>query len=213
MITVHTRTVRGFVFPLTRGECRELAYGLLDALDLEAGELELCLVDDVEMSGLHEHHLGGIGPTNVLAFPNDPDEPEGFDAFDASGEYEDGPGALESEDDADGPEVFLPDDLPGGMSGGMPGDFPEFVEPPDAGCYDTLVSGSIVFSVDALYRECVLYGQEPHVYFARLLAHALLHLTGVPHGEFMEERMDDAVEQVLRGAMPPAAQEPFAKGS
>ncbi len=228
MITVITRTTRSFVFPLTKAECRELAECLLESLELEAGDLELCLVDDAEMSLLHEQHLGGIGPTNVLAFPeesepgdtadfpddafagspdvydgNDADEDDGTtygqDCDDADdGEYCDDEESDDAEyddayddeydadddDEPDGPEVFMPEMLQDAYAEGDE-DFAPFV------------AGSIVFSVDALHRECVLYDQPPQVYFARLLAHAMLHLTGVPHGAFMEERMDFAVDQAL----------------
>ncbi len=208
MISVHTRTGRGFVFPLTRSECRELALRLMDALELEAGELELCLVDDVEMSMLHEQHLGGIGPTNVLAFPNESEEFDPTGAFagemldpdaaeydesdvmeddDADDEAANDAQEYAEEDDSDGPQVFLPEMFEG--------DFSE--EYAACECGAGIIAGSIVFSVDALHRECVLYDQEPGVYFARLLAHALLHLSGVPHGEFMEERMDFAITQAL----------------
>ncbi len=208
MISVHRRTGRGFVFPLTRIECRELASSLMESLELEVGDLELCLVDDAEMSALHEQHLDGIGPTNVLAFPSETDAHDLADSFsggladsdldgfddgeaggyaDDAGEYDAADCDEDEDEDADGPEVFLPEMFDDTYS-----------EDYAAGEYCAgIVAGSIVFSVDALHRECVLYDQEPGVYFARLLAHALLHLSGVPHGEFMEERMEFAVTQAL----------------
>lgn len=204
MITIHTRTSRRFVFPLAGSECREIAAGLLESLELRSGDLEICFVDDVEMSALHEQHLRGIGPTNVLAFPEESEADELPDVFDEmnGGEgyaeaYDFDSDALEEDaadfegenfyeetDEGDGPEVFLPEMLHEGFTA-------------EADATGGTVAGSIVFSVDALHRECVLYDQFPHVYFARLLAHALLHLTGVPHGAFMEERMEYAVAQVL----------------
>ena len=47
--------------------------------------------------------------------------------------------------------------------------------------------GSLVFSVDALHREAILYGQEPEEHCLRLLAHGLGHLAGYDHGPEMDE--------------------------
>jgi probable rRNA maturation factor len=59
--------------------------------------------------------------------------------------------------------------------------------------------GSIVISVDAVERESVLYGQNPLEHFARLLAHGLLHLSGMEHGDEMYELTERAVEAVIGG--------------
>lgn len=48
------------------------------------------------------------------------------------------------------------------------------------------VAGSIYLSMDCLYRECLLYGQEADVHFLRLLAHGFGHLAGLEHGPRME---------------------------
>lgn len=47
--------------------------------------------------------------------------------------------------------------------------------------------GSLVFSVDALHRETLLYGQEAEEHCLRLLAHGLGHLAGYDHGPEMDE--------------------------
>lgn len=47
--------------------------------------------------------------------------------------------------------------------------------------------GSLVFSVDALHREALLYGQETEEHCLRLLAHGLGHLAGYDHGPEMDE--------------------------
>jgi probable rRNA maturation factor len=47
--------------------------------------------------------------------------------------------------------------------------------------------GSLVFSVDTLHRETLLYGQDPEEHCLRLLAHGLGHLVGYDHGPEMDE--------------------------
>lgn len=54
--------------------------------------------------------------------------------------------------------------------------------------------GDLVLSVETLAREAYLYGQEPTEHTARLLAHGLLHLAGLDHGETMDALTDTAVE-------------------
>lgn len=56
--------------------------------------------------------------------------------------------------------------------------------------------GSLALSVDALARESALYGQEPLLHLARLLAHGILHLAGYDHGEAMYDLTDLAVDRV-----------------
>ncbi len=56
--------------------------------------------------------------------------------------------------------------------------------------------GSIVLSVPALAREADLYEQGKTEHLARLLAHAILHLTGQDHGLEMEMLTEEAVQQV-----------------
>jgi metalloprotein, YbeY/UPF0054 family len=46
--------------------------------------------------------------------------------------------------------------------------------------------GSLLFSLDTLRRECLLYGQEPAEHALRLLAHGMAHLCGLDHGEQMD---------------------------
>lgn len=50
--------------------------------------------------------------------------------------------------------------------------------------------GTLILSVDTLLREAYLYGQNPHKYAIRLLAHGLAHLLGYEHGEDMWELTD-----------------------
>jgi probable rRNA maturation factor len=57
---------------------------------------------------------------------------------------------------------------------------------PDAGCPGAFFEGSLFVSLDALYRESMLYGQAPTAYLRRLLAHGLSHLAGFEHGKKME---------------------------
>lgn len=47
--------------------------------------------------------------------------------------------------------------------------------------------GSLVFSVDTLHRETLLYGQYPEEHCLRLLAHGIGHLVGYDHGPEMDE--------------------------
>ena len=51
---------------------------------------------------------------------------------------------------------------------------------------DAFLGGSLFVSLDALHRECLLYGQSPGAHLRRLLAHGLAHLAGLDHGEAME---------------------------
>lgn len=57
--------------------------------------------------------------------------------------------------------------------------------------------GDLALSVDALVRETDLYGQPPVAHLARLLAHGVLHLTGMDHGDEMYELTDHAVDRAL----------------
>lgn len=54
--------------------------------------------------------------------------------------------------------------------------------------------GDLVLSVETLAREAYLYGQDPAEHTARLLAHGLLHLAGLEHGDTMDALTDTAVE-------------------
>ena len=57
---------------------------------------------------------------------------------------------------------------------------------PDAGGPGAFSGGSLFVSLDALYRECMLYEQTPVAYLRRLLAHGLAHLAGFDHGKEMD---------------------------
>ncbi len=48
------------------------------------------------------------------------------------------------------------------------------------------LSGGLALSLDALQRECLLYGQKPELHLRRLLAHGLAHLAGYDHGPEMD---------------------------
>lgn len=57
--------------------------------------------------------------------------------------------------------------------------------------------GTLLFSLDTLHRECLLYGQEPAEHALRLLAHGMAHLCGLDHSEQM-----DMVSQFFMDAGP-----------
>lgn len=57
--------------------------------------------------------------------------------------------------------------------------------------------GEIALSPAACLREARLYGQDPVLHLARLLAHALLHLAGLDHGPEMEALTEAAAAQAL----------------
>ena len=60
--------------------------------------------------------------------------------------------------------------------------------------------GTLLFSLDTLRRECLLYGQDCAEHALRLLAHGMAHLCGLDHGEQMDMAsqifMDAAMEAV-----------------
>lgn len=56
--------------------------------------------------------------------------------------------------------------------------------------------GTLLFSLDTLRRECLLYGQEPGEHALRLLAHGMAHLCGLDHGQ----RMDTVSEHFMKAA-------------
>lgn len=51
---------------------------------------------------------------------------------------------------------------------------------------DASLPGVMLLSLDTLYRECLLYGQDPAEHLLRLLAHSTGHLAGYDHGEEMD---------------------------
>jgi probable rRNA maturation factor len=59
------------------------------------------------------------------------------------------------------------------------------------------VLGEIALAPAVCLREARLYGQDPRLHLARLLAHALLHLAGLDHGPEMEALTEAAAEQAL----------------
>jgi len=59
--------------------------------------------------------------------------------------------------------------------------------------------GGLAISVDAVVREATLYGQDALEHFARLMAHGLLHLAGMDHGEQMYAMTEAAVDAVAAG--------------
>lgn len=50
--------------------------------------------------------------------------------------------------------------------------------------------GSLLFSVDTLLRECLLYGQDSLIHLYRLFAHGMAHLAGLDHGAAMDKFCD-----------------------
>ena len=64
--------------------------------------------------------------------------------------------------------------------------------------------GTLLFSLDTLRRECLLYGQEAAEHALRLLAHGMAHLCGLDHGAQMDAVsqyfMDAAAIAAARGA-------------
>ncbi len=63
-------------------------------------------------------------------------------------------------------------------------------------CSDSHLSGQMVLSIEALYRESFLYGQNMTKYLVRLLAHGVLHLSGYEHGEAMDRLTELAVSRI-----------------
>ena len=57
---------------------------------------------------------------------------------------------------------------------------------------DGLGGASLVFSLDTLERECLLYGQDAAEHTLRLLAHGMAHLGGHDHGPAMDAVQDAA---------------------
>lgn len=57
--------------------------------------------------------------------------------------------------------------------------------------------GEIALSPAVCLREARLYGQDPALHLARLLAHALLHLAGLDHGPEMEALTESAAARAL----------------
>lgn len=126
MIEIVRETVRPD-FPAGKSGLAAILESLLAALGLAGKGLVLTLTDDRGIARLNRRFLGLVGPTNVLAFP----------------EEEEGGG-------------------------------------------DPTRLGEVVLSMDALFREARLYGQDPAEHLVRLLAHAVLHCAGLDHGPEMD---------------------------
>lgn len=60
-------------------------------------------------------------------------------------------------------------------------------------------SGDVAVSMDAVNREARLYGQPVRLHLSRLLAHALLHLRGMEHGQDMHEATEAAARRAVEG--------------
>jgi len=69
-IQVDDMILRHPVLPLGRSELRNVLGRILERLELSGTNLELLITSDQAMAVLHAKHLNGVGPTNVLAFPN-----------------------------------------------------------------------------------------------------------------------------------------------
>lgn len=72
--------------PLTRRELRLFSGRVLEALGMEDMPVEVSAVDDHEMARMHREFLGRTGPTNVLSFPADADDPEAMGLVVISGD-------------------------------------------------------------------------------------------------------------------------------
>lgn len=56
-------------FPLARPELSALMDTLFATLDLAGARVSLTLTDDAGIAALNARHLGRLGPTNILSFP------------------------------------------------------------------------------------------------------------------------------------------------
>lgn len=54
-------------------------------------------------------------------------------------------------------------------------------------------AGALLFGVDSMRRECLLYGQNLLDHTLRLLAHGMAHVVGFDHGPAMEELCEKLV--------------------
>jgi probable rRNA maturation factor len=68
---VDCEALRHPVLPVGRSELLQILARIFRRLDLQTSCLELRITSDQAISQLHARHLGGAGPTNVLAFPAD----------------------------------------------------------------------------------------------------------------------------------------------
>ena len=154
-------------FPLNRSELKPLLTTIQESLGLERASYNLRLVNDAEIARLNQQYLGCVGPTNVLSFPADDDtDAEWRDALDD-----------------------LPDELHAALESLQTQALPD--SGPDSSTEAEL--GGIALSVDTLVREVFLYGQDPAEHLSRLLAHALLHLSGLDHSPEMDALTEAAV--------------------
>lgn len=68
--------------------------------------------------------------------------------------------------------------------------------PPAAGvCPGTAL---LLLSLDALERECLLYGQDAAEHTVRLLAHGMAHVSGLDHGPEMDAVQEAAFAAGMR---------------
>lgn len=75
-----------------------------------------------------------------------------------------------------------------------------FPEAEEGGSHGGPNGGLAAISLQAVAREAFLYGQDPAVHCARLVAHALLHLAGLDHGPDMESATEAAAEAAVASA-------------
>ena len=68
---------------------------------------------------------------------------------------------------------------------------------PEAGKDSEGHLGNICLSVETLFREALLYGQDPAEHLIRLLCHGVLHLAGHEHGPAMQALTEQGL-QVFR---------------
>ncbi len=73
MIRIITRTGALLYLPFSRYEIICALQAMLNTMNMPDAHVELLLTDDAESAHLNLTFLGCIGPTNILAFPADPE--------------------------------------------------------------------------------------------------------------------------------------------
>lgn len=64
--------------------------------------------------------------------------------------------------------------------------------PPFSGDESVSGRGSLLLSLDALQRECLLYGQDAAEHAVRLFSHGMAHLAGLDHSDAMDFLQEQA---------------------
>ncbi len=61
--------------------------------------------------------------------------------------------------------------------------------------YDEGSGGSIMISLESVYREAFIYGQNPDEHFIRVFVHGVLHLLGFDHSQDMFDLTEKFVKE------------------